>query len=551
MKLLKKLNTYLLENYPLAWHSKVIQVILASLLIWGISFVSGYGYVDLYALQNGRINQFYFRSFYVLFHVIYCVIVIALWAISFYKNNAFKSYYPLQKSYFTKLFFHLFIPFLLLVSAYLPFTYGCHLKTSLLFNDSEIKSDIDKLNTGYAFLATDSTNFRINNRIYPEIYRELTINIYDANEEKWRDENAVNEDNTVLVDNHKMQFYTTYTNYLDSNHCKYTVVRDKYYSKEELYNPELFSVLNFSSLLIENNSNSFYQYSPSIFKWVNNKDYLKIEQAINDFKKTCEKYEISHKINTKHLLAYLKYIGMGISGGLNNFTDYPKIEIGYNPEEDINLIEQNIQNRTKTIELMENKHAYYFEKYGLESVFYNYFALNKRIMDGEFLLIFVFLALGLAWLFILFEFANIKNILITIPISGIIIILDFFIVLSCFNNNLFRNLEDHFLNSFILTFTLIIGSTIYGLRTKRINKKYLNILMTMSYIIAPILFVFIMGSIFNDPHYDRYLDKCSNTYQSRLADKPIYAEPGFYFFYSLLGILLFFPLLKKWKAYED
>ena len=71
----------------------------------------------------------------------------------------------------------------------------------------------------------------------------------------------------------------------------------------------------------------------------------------------------------------------------------------------------------------------------------------------------------------------------------------------------------------------------------------------MTYIIAPIYLMFIIGSLYNNPHYYYHYDKCHRL-QSHY-DKSFLIEPGLFFLYSLLGILLFFPLLRKWKAYED
>ncbi|GEM_PF-3147719 len=549
MKLLKKLNTYLLENYPLAWHSKVIQLLVASLLIWVISFITGFGLVNLKVLQENTITNYYFNSSYILFHVIYCIIIIALWAISFYKNNAIKSLYPLQKGYFTKLFFHLFIPFTLLVSAYLPFIHGCNEKTQLLFNENEIEKDIHKLNLGYVFLVTDSTNYRINNRIYPSIYRDLTINSFDENEQKWKTENEIDNANTILVRNHKMQFYLEKTIYLDSNHCKSRNLIEKYYTIEELDNPELMSVLNFSNQLIDIESNSpsisFGDYSSIIFNCVRSKNYSRIEKIIIDFKNTCDKYQINNRINSKHIVGYLKFKDFKNIKNITKNEEY--LNYDYDYEGDIQLINKNFNNQQMMMESMENQYAYFFEESNLNSMFWNYYRNEDNILKGDYLLIFLFLALGLSWLFIGFEFASIKNILITVPIGGVIVILNFIILFSVFR---FNNMDDLILNSFIFTFSIIIGTTLFALKTKRIGKKYLNILITLTYIIAPILFVFIMGSISNDPHYTSYIDKCSHTIQRRYED-PIFAEPGFFFLYSLLGILLYFPLLKKWKAYED
>ena len=52
MNTFKKINTYLLENHPLIWHSKTIQLTIAGSVFWIISFLSGYGYVNLNLLKQ-------------------------------------------------------------------------------------------------------------------------------------------------------------------------------------------------------------------------------------------------------------------------------------------------------------------------------------------------------------------------------------------------------------------------------------------------------------------------------------------------------------------
>ena len=376
MKSLKKFNTFLLENHPLTWHSKFIQLLLAGILIWVISFLSGFSLINMKALQDIRINSYYFNSLFILFHVIYCIVIIAFWAIYFYKNNAFKSYYPLQKGYFTKLFFHLFVPLTLLVSAYFPFTLGCREKMEILINENEVKYDIDKINIGQAFLVHDAENYRINMRIYPKVYSHLTINSFDENEQLWNNKVPIDDSNTIVLDGHTMQFYHQKEIYLDLNHCKTKSIIDRYYKEKELFNPQLYSIFNFSQNLIYDNNvegSSFKEkHSILISNWVKNKKYAEIENSINEFKKTCDKYEVKHRINTNHLIAYLKY--KEFKDLKSVIKDYEYIDSEYSPEEDIHFINKNIKDKDLTIEKMENQATYYFNSSDLESIFSNYYS---------------------------------------------------------------------------------------------------------------------------------------------------------------------------------
>lgn len=163
MNKLKKINQYLLENHPITWHSKFLQLLVAGIFCWIISFISGYLLFGLHELKHRQTKDFYTDSSFVSFHVIYCLIIICIWAIYYYKNNAIKSFYPLSKLYFVKLFSQLFIAFSLLVSAYYPFTYGTisRVKNELKINETEAK--IAKLNLGSAFVLKNKSMYHIDN----------------------------------------------------------------------------------------------------------------------------------------------------------------------------------------------------------------------------------------------------------------------------------------------------------------------------------------------------------------------------------------------------
>ena len=70
MNTFKKINTYLLENHPLIWHSKTIQLTIAGSVFWIISFLSGYGYVNLNLLKHQTSSTYYQESNFIFFQII-------------------------------------------------------------------------------------------------------------------------------------------------------------------------------------------------------------------------------------------------------------------------------------------------------------------------------------------------------------------------------------------------------------------------------------------------------------------------------------------------
>lgn len=585
MKLFKKLNKYLLENYPLTWHSKVIQLTLAGVLFWAISFCFGFGLMNLNVLKHDNISTFYFESYFVLFHVIYCVIVLSLWALFFYKNNAFKSYYPLQKGYLTKLFFHLFVPFLILVSAIIPFRMGSNVKAATYFNKDEIQKEVDILNIGNAFLVIDSARYELEHRSYPSIY-PIDYVKYDDYNDKWEGEKIkiqisnkpsfskksmeeldVNNEYSFLINGRKNLFYKTRTVEYKYSKCytNHVSVFDRFFKESELDQPQYSSILNFSDVLIEDfgpSSSSFFnfnfesddeninalftkQYSPLIYSYVRNKEFSKIKQSIDDFKAVCDKYEISYRLNSNNIVTYLKCKDFkDLYSITNSYRDYYNV---YHHKDEIQALKNSLTNEELVLNI-ENQHVYYFNESALKNVYQNYFKLNDSIVHFDVIFMFLFLALGLTWMFFGFEFFSIKNVLISIPVAGVIIILNFVFVLLFYS---FRNADDdNFWLSFLSTFLLIFVLTIFGIKSKKINKKIINILFTLCYMIVP-LFISFLAIYYNElTKKVEVFDKCRETFHTETHNSFL-IEPFFFFFYALVGILLFIPFLKKWKALEE
>lgn len=576
MKFLKKLNTHLLENYPLIWHSKFIQLMFAGILFWIISFFAGFAMINLKNLQFHHISNYYEASGFVYFHVVYEIVILSIWALYFYKNNAFKNYYPLKKGYFIILFSTLFISFFILTSAYLPFTYGCKTKARTFFDENNLKDDIDKLNLGNAFLISSPEDYNLKNRMYPNPY-PVDMVTYDENNNRWghipehiiilksnsSDSSKskywsiynIDEKNTVNVDGRKIQFYSTRTKYykIDKCHTTDSTFLKKFYRLDELDHPELNSIINFSDVLVNaryrNVKNGLLthsrhtQYDPIIHQLIRNKKHDEIKKAISHFVSVCNKYQIENNINVDYLSKFLKiknYKNFGASV-VNIWRDNSGY---YNHGRELNDLKASLFDQKSFIKNMGTQHVYFYNKAGMDNLFYNHDYLIKYSKYSFELLFYLFLSFFITWVFILFEFASIKSILISIPVGGVLLILNVMIII--FTNSR----ENGAFTTFIMTFLIIIVLTLIGLKKQLIGKKVLNILMNLCYLIAPIFINLIMIFYNELTKYYYVYSECYGTTRERRRDS-IITEPYMFFLYSVIGLLLFIPLLKKWKALEE
>jgi len=490
----------------------------------------------------------------------------------------------------------LFFAFFILASAYLPYTYGCSSKARSLFDEKNLQNDIDKLNIGYAFLISSPSEYTLDNRTYPKPYPVKMIK-YNENNNRWDDipreiilplqfdslsekqsnywggkdlpknksryvnseyyltNSRINDKFTIIVDGRKMQFYSTHTKYIQLNKCNQSskTYLDKFYSLDELDHPELNSIINFSEVLIEEPYRSYKndkllmskkeKYAPIVHKLVRDKNPIEIKKAIDNFVEVCNKYQIENTINSTYLLRYLtikknKDFYHSIIHYWKNNAEY------YSAENEIKLIEASVSDSSRFIEIMDNQQAYHYNQAGLFSLFNNHsFLVLDSFLSYYDFLIFLFIAFIMTWGFMFFEFASIKSLLITIPVTGVLLIIDVMIIA-------FSNFRDHgaFL-TFILTFLIIITLTLLGVNRKIINKKVLNILMNLCYIIAP-LFIIIIILFYNELTKRIYIHtECYGT--ERITQNSVLIEPYLFFTYSVMGILLFIPLIKKWKALEE
>lgn len=161
--MISKLNKILLEKYPMLYHSKTVQLLAAGIGVWLTSFVLGYVLLGRsYAIYED-ITDFYFKSFFVTFHILLVILTLSIWAVHFYKQNPIRGLYPLQKFYYTKLLLLIMIPFWLIGTAKTSFDLGVHTKFKHLILKEEQVKNVLELKLDYSDLISEIELFTLDN----------------------------------------------------------------------------------------------------------------------------------------------------------------------------------------------------------------------------------------------------------------------------------------------------------------------------------------------------------------------------------------------------
>lgn len=585
--MLKKFNKYMLENHPLTWHTKFVPLLVAGLVFWIISFISGYVMTDMEVLNSERISDYY-ADLFIVFHAIFALVIVSLWAFYFYRNNALRSFYPLQRFYLTKVFLQLFIAFSLLLAAYYPFTYGVYRKTDTLLNFRTIQFDAQQLNRTYPFLSMENSDYSLTQRSYPAPF-PLEHMAWDIAKETWEG-NAFYFDTVkihqkyvsreqkkgmpsyyhakeadtaqmIYVDGVLTLFFKATQKYEDADSCYADAFIDHFVDVSGVPNLHRFSVYNFSDLLIPdyghilNTGKDIYsnQYAPAVHQQMD-QGGASIQQSIEAFKKICRRYKITCNMNSRLLSRYLI---------LKNYQPYYTLVSGYerdgwryleynHPEEYavLRAFEKGGESAAAYTDedffmAMERQSVYYFDRYALERVFSNFKLFEEGKYTPEVLIGIFIICFVLCWFFLLLEFTKIISLLISLPVGGLILILTGLIIGLVLDDLPNRKFTAMVLILFV-AYT-ILGATILSLYVRILPRKLVDILINFGYCLAPLVIIIPFG--FYIESQDNYVvNECGRDF-SHYNDT--LESPWLFLLFAFIGLFAYLPFIKRWKALEE
>lgn len=227
MNFIKKLDIFLLEKFPLLWHTKLVYACLFSILMSILFYSWGYFYTDSQSII--RISQSYYfeRSNASLCLVILNAIFIIGWALAFYRKNAVKNLYPLQRFYFSRLLCSFMVIFWSLTWPYTTFNWGVKAKVKQLAPMEELKDHIQTINFADAFFFDNSFSYTTYLNVYHPDVKEVQ---FDYNDSTWTNMPSILYSNLSKLKESENQY-----KFKDHEENRFTESELK--NQETLYNP--------------------------------------------------------------------------------------------------------------------------------------------------------------------------------------------------------------------------------------------------------------------------------------------------------------------------
>lgn len=196
MNLIKKLDIFLLEKFPLLWHTKLLYATFFSLAISALFYLWGYIFTNEFYINRFTERSYFERSNALLCFLIVNAIFIILWALNFYRKSAVKNLYPLQRFYFTRLFCSFLFIFWSLSWSFTSFNWGVDAKIRKLAPLTELKEHIQTINVADAFLFNNSFSYETYIQTY---HPDVTKTSFDYNDSTWQNVPTIFYTDTVRL----------------------------------------------------------------------------------------------------------------------------------------------------------------------------------------------------------------------------------------------------------------------------------------------------------------------------------------------------------------
>jgi uncharacterized protein with PQ loop repeat len=147
----KKIQKYLLINYPLFWNTKIVPLVGFLIPVHIIFFIIGYatGALDFTETDNNYNSKN--TDTVMFFSVLISIITIVLWLIYYFKNNGFKSFYPKRNWDLFKEWSMVFVISILLCSLHLSYLKGYDARIKSYYSEKEAKKRCETISKASIF----------------------------------------------------------------------------------------------------------------------------------------------------------------------------------------------------------------------------------------------------------------------------------------------------------------------------------------------------------------------------------------------------------------
>lgn len=311
-------------------------------------FVVGYfSYTSPVDLHSSNFFESYFTSGWVWIGILLSILIFILWFNQYFKQNAFKLHYPKSNFSLYKEFCVIFLISLLSITQYFSYTKGLQQRVASLTTTEELEKEIDLTNRVAAFTLQIphyrgdiySTYEHINRCVDVPVFdslvsRDDVLKLYVQNQIKagvWQNVNAedyqkykdsisnplytYNEYTAVLsqrfpqrTDLTDSMVYKTNEVYDDSDFAIEVIENQKFYQPPSVSSSSnLSSIYNYCGVTISTSDtlkNGEY-YAKETYKLLNQNQRSTIQNLLNEYLKTANKYEVGYRFKDRNWIDYV------------------------------------------------------------------------------------------------------------------------------------------------------------------------------------------------------------------------------------------------------
>jgi len=545
MNFINKINKYLLENYPLIWNTRLVWMLGVTFLVHILFFIIGYSAANE---LNDLKDHYNLSSFYednaVYYNVLISIFILLIWIVFYLRNNAFKNIYQVSKGFLFKQFLLILIIFFLSISQYFSFKQGLVTKIKSDFDWEQIDADIKTFNKSGLFLVQNQADYQITEKKYPEPF---PLEVAYADKNNFED----NIDSTRAY----IKFEGSYYQFYKINPKFYQDKNEDFYVDERVFLEDVevdFSIRDVKdvSAFKEFIKPSLFNYSKELFhsgqdslayedqlknhqKILENKDESEIKIALKNFLELADKYEISHNLDVDRWFELINYQPNYFLKELINTSPPNAYRTSSSTKsryyDDIPFSETLYVELKNTNYLFSNIHEAYF--------------INSKI---EVLFVYLYCAFILALLLFIFKTTNLKNIILAIVASLVLIILIVWLMSATKNLSINSEYRAYILMTFMSFLVLLISFVSYQLYWKKI---VISISWSLALFASPIFFLFSCLTIIRYLH-QQHLDLYPKEYDYQSDFEIWFSKFGFWaiLLISFLTVYLYSVYIRKLKA---
>lgn len=562
MNFINKVNKYLLEQYPLIWNTRLVWMIAANLLVHSLFFILGFTTVNnVQDLKNYySLSNFFFESSAVYYNFLISIVIILIWIIYYLRNNAFKNLYNLPKGFLFKQFCIILVIIFISITQYFSYRQGLVAKIKLNYDWEEVDKDIKAFNKTGIFLLRNQSDYEIKNKKYPKPFPleiAYSSKIKHVNNSNSFDNEADDYDGNLVKNNidvtkpyivRNKLFYQFYRFNEDlwqhdlektpdlyeykKNDFRYRIVEDVSEFKE-LIHP---SLLNYSNKLFYSGQDSlaYTQQLKSHQQILENGDETEIKGALTTFIKLAKKYKINHNLDVE---TWFKYIYN---------TPFYKVNILFN-QSPPSLHNTNFSNtKSRYYDDISYSENLYISIGNTDNVFKNIYEAYFKSIEQGLVYFLIGFAYCLALLLFIFKTTNIRNVLLSIVASILLLIIIIWLMSSIKFLNLDSDYHIYLIMLFVSFMVILFSIISYKFDWSRI---LVYILWSINLFALP-LFILFSCLIYIKEKNIKHLEMYPKDYSYKSSFEIWFNNYGFWLVLvsSFIAVYIYSNYIRKLRA---